>query len=169
MANTWKWLRGFYGMANGDKINLRRHALSHVESYDVTADELVQIEEESKTVGQDLQYASNGLTTGIAFSIAIVGTQIKSDRVYQAFFMLALMGFAIAAYCGQKYFRGKKRCRTVIQRIRERQVGPVGEEGKELLPAQIAELTLVASPAREVLTEIDDAAKIEAQRAGTGK
>jgi len=152
-------------MANGDKINLRRHALSHVESYDVTADELVQIEEESKTVGQDLQYASNGLTAGIAFSVAILGTEIKSARVYEAFFMLALMGFAIAAYCGQKYFRGRKRCRTVIQRIRERQIGPVGEQGMELKPAQVAELTAVSSDA----AEIKDVVKTETKSAESGK
>jgi hypothetical protein len=164
MASPWMWLRGLYGMANGDKINLRRHALSHVESYDVTADELVQIEEESKTVGQDLQYASNGLTAGIAFSVAILGTEIKSNRVYEAFFMLALMGFAIAAYCGQKYFRGRKRCRTVIQRIRERQIGPVGEEGMELKPAQVAALTAVTSDS----IEIKDAVKAEVQSTESG-
>ncbi len=165
MASPCLWPRGLYGMANGDKINLRRHALSHVESYDVTADELVQIEEESKTVGQDLQYASNGLTAGIAFSVAILGTEIKSARVYEAFFMLALMGFAIAAYCGQKYFRGRKRCRTVIQRIRERQIGPVGEQGMELKPAQVAELTAVSSDA----AEIKDVVKTETKSAESGK
>jgi hypothetical protein len=169
MANAWTWLRGFYGMANGDKINLRRHALSHVESYDVTADELVQIEEESKTVGQDLQYASNGLTAAIAFSIAIWGTEIKSDRVYQAFFMFALIGVVVAAYCGQKYFRGKKRCRTVIQRIRERQVGPVGEEGKELRPTQVAELTAGVSPASESSKNAEGVATNEVKAVESGK
>jgi len=157
-------------MASGDKINLRRHALSHVESYDVTADELVQIEEESRTVGQDLQYASNGLTAAIAFGIAIWGTEIKSPRVYQTFFMLALTGLIVAAYCGQKYFRGRKRCRTVIQRIRERQIGPVGEEGKELRPSQVAALTPVASPLPESAPDSVDAkdAAGDAQAAASG-
>lgn len=133
-------------MPIGDKIEVRRHPIPHVETYDVTADELERIDSESKNVGQDFQYGSICLTGSLAFFIAILTTEIKSARVFQVFLTLTLVGGIMALYFGQSYFRGKKKCTTIIQKIRERQIGPIGEEGRELRPAQVAELAPVTAP-----------------------
>jgi hypothetical protein len=131
---------------NNNKIEIRRHPLPHVETYDVTADELDRIENESKNVGQDFQYCSICVTAAIAFFIAIITTEIKSARVYQTFLIITLIGFVFAIYFGQAYVRGKDKCRSTIDKIRERQIGPVGEEGRELKPADVAELSPVPAP-----------------------
>jgi hypothetical protein len=133
-------------MPIGDKIEVRRHPLPHVETYDVTADELDRIATESATVGQDFQYCSICLTAAIAFFIAILTTEIKSPRVYQTFLIVTLVGSVLAIYFGQAYMRGKKKSASTIQKIRDRQIGPVGEEGRELRPAQVAELPPVPAP-----------------------
>jgi len=136
-------------MANGDKINVRRHAIPHVETYEITADELSRIETEAIATGQDFQYCSICLTAAISFSVALFATEIKSERTFDVFTILAICGFVFAAYFGQRHMRGKGRTKSVIQGIRERQIGPVGEEGRELRPAQVAQLPPVAAPLPE--------------------
>ena len=158
-------LHSCLGMANGDNIKLRRHALPHVETYDVTSDELERIETESKTVGQDFQYASNCLTAAVAFAIALFTTEIKSERVFDVFVLLAVSGSVFGCYFGQKYFRGRKQCATVIQKIRERQIGPIGEEGRELRPAEVAQLNPIAAPEPPPLPPLDQAADVQPQEA----
>lgn len=133
-------------MPNGAKIPLRRHTLPDVETYDVTADELATIEIESKNVGQDFQYCSICLTAAIAFTVAIFTTEIKSQRTFDIFVILAVCGSVFSVYFYQRYRRGKKKSFTTIQKVRERQVGPIGEEGHELKPVQVAQLPVVTGP-----------------------
>lgn len=54
---------------SSEKIPLRRHALPHLEMYDVTAEELKSIEKESLDVGQDFQFASIALSIGGSFQL----------------------------------------------------------------------------------------------------
>ena len=132
-------------MSVGEKIDTRRHSIGLVEIYELTSDELDRIETEAMSVGQDLQYCSICLTAGLSFLIALITTEIKSIHTYAIFFVLTVSGLLFATYFGQKFFRDRKKCKSVIQRIRDRQVGPIGEQGKEIGAAVAATLPLTTA------------------------
>lgn len=122
-----------------DKIPLRRHAVSHLETYDVTAQELKAIERESLDVGQDFQFASNAFSIGATLLVALVLTEIASPTRYACFFAVMVAMLALAAYFGIQYRRKRRATRSTIQEIRERQLGPLGEEGHEISLSELAE------------------------------
>jgi hypothetical protein len=124
----------------GDQIPIRRHRVEHVETYDVFGDELDAIEREAATIGTDLQYALFWLPLGLSFTASLLLTTIKSDRVYSAFFIITVMSYAFAVYFGIRWWQRKGNFQRLLSKIRERQVGPVGDEGKELKPAELEAL-----------------------------
>lgn len=132
-------------MANeNERIPLRRHSIGQLDTYDVTSDELNRIEQECMDVGQDFQFASVCGTAFLSFLIAMTATKIESNRVFDCFFIVTILGFVGAAYFGKRYFRKKKAFKPIIQAIRERKadVGPVGEKGHELPPNELAKLPM---------------------------
>lgn len=132
-------LRQFMGSGH---IPIRRHGLAHVETYDVTADELTNIEREGSDVGFDFQVAQFCLTLGASFLGGILISPPPPDRPQTFTFMVVVIvvGFLLGAIFGIKWFRARGAFSATIRRIRERQVGPVGEEGKELRPSELAGL-----------------------------
>jgi len=126
MATAWAWLRGIYHMANGSKIDAKRHSIGLVEIYELTADELDRIESEAMEVGQDLQYCSICLTAGLSFLIALLTTEIKSAHTFAIFVVLTITGLCFAVYFAQRYFRSRKKCKRVVQRIRASSAESVG-------------------------------------------
>jgi len=111
-----------------------------VETYDVTAQELRSIERESLDVGQDLQLASNATSIAVTLFIALMLTEIKSPKLYASFVAVALAMGVLAAYFFIRYFRKRSSTQTTIREIRERGVGPLGEEGHEIPPSKLAQL-----------------------------
>lgn len=127
-------------MSRDDQLQQRRHRIPHVETYDVTVDELDQIELESMSVGQDFSFGSVCLTAALSFLITIVTVPIESERAWNSFLIIMLVGFIGAAYFGIRWYRGKKHGVLVIERIREREIGPYGEEGREIKANEAADL-----------------------------
>jgi hypothetical protein len=138
-------------MGSDSKIDLRRHSIAQLDTYDVTADELDRIQTECMDVGQDFQFASISGTVGISFLIALVLTKIESNRIFNAFFTVMLFGLVGCFYFGVRYVRKRRAFVPIIQRIKDRQVGPVGEAGSELSPSALASLPVTqAEPAPNV-------------------
>lgn len=144
--------------SNGEHIPIRRHSINQLETYDVFADELDRIEVECKNLGQDFQFASNTLSFGISFLIALIFTTIGSPKVFACFFDLMVLMFILSAYFGTRYYRTKGTVQSTIQRIKERQIGPVGEQGKVLSPKVLANLpvTQVEIPLSPALVVTDE-------------
>src|ERR1700752_2659700 len=88
-----------------ENIPLRRHPIRHVETYDVTAQELRSIERESLDVGQDLQFASNASSIAVTLFISLLLTEIKSPRLSAAFVAVAIAMTVLAVYFFIRYFR----------------------------------------------------------------
>jgi len=130
---------GYHSLPGHDTIPIRRHPISHLETYDVTAQELNAIERESLEVGQDFHFALNAFAIGISFLIAILLTTIPSPTVYACFFAVVLVMFVLGIYFSIRYVRTRKATRSTIQQIRERQAGPLGEEGHEISLSELAE------------------------------
>lgn len=128
-------------MDTHDNIPVRRHRLHSVESYDVTGDELDRIENESMQVGEDFAFASNTLTAFVAFLITLLTVEIKSDRTFMVFLAVDIATAILTAYFAVRWLRGRKKGLRIISRIRERQVGPLGSEDKEIKPSQLAQMS----------------------------
>lgn len=120
----------------GEVFVVERHALESLVIYEVGEHELEELERETKSVGEDFSFALAGLSIGISLASVLLTVDIQSNRVFMAFFGLMVLGFVVSLYCGIKWFRGGRRFKRVVQRIKSR-VGPLGEEGKEIEPEQL--------------------------------
>lgn len=123
-----------------EKITLRRHSITCVDTVEVFTHELDGIERESLDVGQDLQYASITASIAATILVAILLTEIRSPTRYAAFFAAFVAFGVLALYFFSNYYRKRTNFRSTIQTIRARQVGPVGEQGREMRPAEVAQL-----------------------------
>jgi hypothetical protein len=123
-----------------DTILLKRHPISHLETYEVSAHELDSIERESLGVGQDLTFASIFASIAATLVVALVLTRIDSRKVFDTFVAATIITILSATYCFTSYFRKRKATKSTIQEIRDRQLGPVGDEQREILPSELADL-----------------------------
>jgi hypothetical protein len=125
---------------NHEKIPIRRHRLPGVDSYDVTSDELDQLEHEASQVGLDFSFASILFTAFISFLIALLTANIQSERTFGAFIAIEIASGTLALYFCIKWRRGRRRRASIIARIREREIGPLGDEKREIRASELAEL-----------------------------
>ena len=125
---------------NEERIPLRRHSLGHVECYEVTADELDRIERDASDLGTDFQIGSIALTLSLSFIANILLTTITDRRIYTFFVVIIVSGFLFGVAHLYKWYKHRNAFSTIIQRIRDRQIGPVGEEGKELMPSDLVDM-----------------------------
>ena len=116
-----------------EEISIERHRFEGLILYEVTSDEVDQLERETLSISEDLTFATIGATAAISFLIALLTTDFKSERTFNVFFIVFLLMVALAIYCGAKWYRGRKSFSGVITRIKKR-LGPFGEEGKEISP-----------------------------------
>lgn len=61
-----------------ESIPIKRHGLAHVETYDVTADELDRMERAAGDTGLDFQIAQFALTVASSFLAAVLTTKVKT-------------------------------------------------------------------------------------------
>jgi hypothetical protein len=129
-----------------DRIPAARHRISRIVTYEVPADDFNRIEQEASTVGSDMQFATFGLSAALTFTLALLTVPIASERTFDVFFMLMLGGYGMGAYCGMRAWKQRGYLRRFMQNIRAMQEGPLGEEGKEIKPAELANMPLEAAP-----------------------
>jgi hypothetical protein len=124
-------------------IPVRRHGLSHVETYDVTADELERIEREGSDVGFDFQISQFCLTVAISFFVGLILSPPpdSNPKTFIVFVVLVVVGVLVGFIFGIKWYKNRGAFSRTISRIKERQIGPVGEEGKELKAGDLEKLT----------------------------
>jgi hypothetical protein len=120
-------------------IEVERHPYGGLVIYEVSGDELDTLEKETAAISEDLSFALVGLSFGVAFSIALSTTAIPSDRTFSVFVLVTIISYLDAAYFGIRWLRGRSKTTTIVAEIKKR-VGPLGEEGKELEPQELASL-----------------------------
>jgi hypothetical protein len=113
-----------------DVIAVERHSIAGFVVYEISGEELEQLERDPATIGEDFSFALFGLTVGASFLIAITTTTIASNRLYESYLLVSILGFLMAVYFGIRWRRGRRKFRAVIRKIRER-VGPFGQQGQE--------------------------------------
>ncbi len=129
---------------DADQIPAKRHRLRHLDLYDVSGDELDQIERLGTSVGTDLQFATFWLPIGITTLLTLIVLTISDTRVFITYVCIMLVSLGFSIYFFVRWWITRGEFKKLINRIRERQVGPVGEEGKELKPSDLANLPSVA-------------------------
>jgi len=149
---------------NDGKITAWRHPISGVHVYEVMPHELDTVEKESLDLGQDFQFGLCSLSIFGTLFVALLLTEIKSPKLYASFVAATILFGVFSLFFLSKYFRARKSFKSTIQTIRERQVGPLGEEGRELRPAEVAQLPVAA--AETIATFTADAVLVKAEDAG---
>jgi hypothetical protein len=126
-------------------IPIRRHGLSQVETYEVTADELERIEREGGDVGFDFQICLFCLTLASSFLIGLILSPPPDSKpkIFIVFSVLVVVGFLVGIVFGLKWYFSRNAFSVTLAKIRARQIGPIGEEGREFKPSDLANLPSV--------------------------
>jgi hypothetical protein len=127
-------------MPPDDQIPVKRHRLEHAEIFEISADELDSIERSGASVGTDLQFATFLLPIAITLTTVLLITPIQNSRLWDGFFITLIVGYVLGSYFLIKWGRQRNTFKEVLRKIRDRRVGPLGQEGRELLPRELAEL-----------------------------
>src|SRR3984893_8628303 len=125
----WVWTQNLFVVKGSkEEIEVERHRYEGLVIYEVTSDELNNLKKETLSISEDLTFATIGTTAGLSFLIAILTVDFRSERMFNVFFMVTLVGFIVAIYWGIRWLKGRKSFEGTITRI-ERRVGPLGQEG----------------------------------------
>ena len=124
-----------------ETITVRRHKVSYLEMYEITADELDRFQFEEPQKSHQLSFALASLSFAVAFGISLLTqAQQMSDRTFAVFVALTVVAVLFFLFCILSWSSNLKQRNLLFKRVRERQVGPVGEEGTELQPDELAKL-----------------------------
>jgi hypothetical protein len=151
----YQLLSSLFSVMANEHIPIRRHAISQLEAYDVTPEELESIKRECASIGLDFQVAQFCITVALTFLIALKTTKIDSDRTYEVFVILVAVGALLGVVFGLKWIMNRGSLNAVFARIESRQIGPVGDEENPLRPIEIANLPPVAAPVMPALVQAD--------------
>jgi hypothetical protein len=146
-----------------DQIPAARHRLQGVVTYEVLADDFDRIEQEAKSVGTDLQLACALIPVAIALTVTIKTIPIQDLHTYIVFCIVASVCYLGGVITGVRAWVQRGRLSKLMNRIRAQQGGPVGEEGKELRPSELASLPLESAPQPISQPQTVDAVEIEAK------
>ena len=123
------------------EFTVERHAVDRLVVYEVFQEDLDQLEREASTVSEDVTFGVFTFATAISFSIALATTTIESIKVFNIFWVVTLVSWLATVFFGVRWYRGRERYKGVISTIKARS-GPLGEEGKELQPAELENLSV---------------------------
>lgn len=138
LAASWGFLR-MVGKIKRE-FSVESHPLRELVLYEVSLDDLNQLETETLTIGEDFSFALCCLTVAISFTITLATVNIPAGKTYQFFLVLAGIGYIGALFFGIRWFRSRRNFKSIIKKIKERG-GPLGEEGKEIDPQQLENLS----------------------------
>jgi len=123
-----------------EHIPIRRHRLSGLDICDVTTDELDAIEKEGSNVGTDFQIAQFFITIALSFLASTLSNRPISERVFTVFVVIIAACFALGIAFGVKWWRERGEFSRLIRKIKDRQIGPMGDEGKEIKPVELEQM-----------------------------
>ncbi len=146
MATGARFVLALFGMTLfEDQIPAKRHRLPHVDLYDVSGDELENLERLGTSVGTDLQFCTFWLPIGVSAMLTLIGeaygsVPISNPHVYETYLVAMFVGYGFGIFFGVRWWLTRAHFKKCVDKIRQRQVGPVGEEGKELKPSELESL-----------------------------
>jgi hypothetical protein len=126
-----------------EHIEKRTHRLAHVETYEVTDDELDRMERGYSSRQNDVAFLSIAASIFVAFVVVWLTIQHPATPTWREQFYIAVlvMSGGGGLYLFFRWRRSVKLEKPLFEKIRARAVGPLGEEGKELKPSELDQLT----------------------------
>ena len=131
-----------------EQIRKRRHAISHFESYEIYEHELTTLQTGQSSHQTDLTFFSIAVTVFLCFWTVwlTMPTPLLPNgdmsplvplTIARQYYFLAMIGSgALAIFFFVKWKSSSKIAVNVCRVIRERSIGPMGEEGKEIPAGQ---------------------------------
>lgn len=104
---------------SGEKVIVRRGRVDSLTLYDVTDHELSLLEAGSPT-SLLFNFSIFLLSTAISFLIALLATEIKSDRTFTVFTIIVVLGFTVGLVLLCLWLRFRQSTSSVIKRIKSR-------------------------------------------------
>lgn len=114
-----------------EEIVVERHTFEALVIFEVTGQELDQMERETSSVSEDFSFALAGLSIGVTIASVLATVTIQSERVFNSFLIVMVIGFIVTLYCGFRWLRARRGFKRVTQQIKSRR-SPLGEQGKEI-------------------------------------
>jgi len=126
-------------MTNGihDRIPVRRHRITELDVYEVSNEELEQLERAGLRGAEAFGFLVFGLSVGISFTVTLITVDVKSDRVFESFLIATIIAYVVGVFFGIRWFLERRSAKTVAQRIRGR-VGPIGDDEAGIEPTDAA-------------------------------
>jgi hypothetical protein len=113
------------------ELIVESHPITGLICYEVSLEDLNQLEKETLAVGEDFSFGLFCLATAISFTIALITVEIPAGKTYETFAIITILGYAGTIFFGFRWFKTKTSFKNTIRRIKERP-GPLGEEGNEI-------------------------------------
>ncbi len=123
----------------GSQIPVRRHPIGHLETFDVTRDELDGLRKAGGNLGVDFNLGLFCATLAASFLITLFTTEINSRVTHDTFIFVVIAGFFASVVFGIKWWRNRGDFEAIVTRIKERplDIGPVGDEQETLDPTTL--------------------------------
>ncbi len=126
-----------------EQIEKLTHRVSHLEAYEVTEDELNAIERGYSSRQNDVAFL--GITTSIFVSfvitlIAVLSNEKTATWTSQFYWAVTVTSGFASAYFLVRWRRAISQDKPIFQKIRARGIGPLGETGKEVKPAELEQM-----------------------------
>lgn len=126
-----------------ERIPKRAHRVAHVETYEVTSDELDTIEHGYTSRQNDLNFLSISVSVFVSFLLnifTVLRHETGSTWMHQFYWAVTVTSGAASIYLAVRWYRSRRFEKPFFERIRARAIGPLGEEGKEIKPVELETL-----------------------------
>ncbi|HTV46536.1 MAG TPA: hypothetical protein VMF05_14585 [Stellaceae bacterium] len=126
-------------MAHGlhDRIPVRRHPIAELDVFEVSGEELDQLERAGLQGAESFGFLIFGCSVGISLTITLATVEIHSDRLFESFLITTIIAYVVGVFFGIRWFLERKSSKTVAQRIRSR-IGPIGDDEAGIEPTGTA-------------------------------
>lgn len=101
------------------QVNIMRHEVKEINIFEVTEDELNQLEHGTNS-DLFLEFSISLLSVFVSFTISLLTTKIESNTTFMVFFCVTLISFVLGVLLFVLWFRNKKERKTIIQTVRNR-------------------------------------------------
>ena len=117
-----------------DYPRVKRFSLGEIPSYEVLADDFDRIEDEAQDVGLAFHFAIFCVSVAITLCIALATVPVDNWIVKSIFILVIFGGFVLGSFFLIVALRQRDSLRKMMQKIRDRQVAPLGEKDSEFVP-----------------------------------
>jgi hypothetical protein len=119
-----------------EEFDVERHRFPGLVLYEVSSDDLDHLEKETLSVGEDFSFFLACLTTAISLSASMLSFDVPIGKLYDSFFLITIVSYIGAIFFGYRWLKARRGITSIVRKIKER-MGPLGETGKELSPADL--------------------------------